>query len=224
MTKLQKSQIIKEAMVYLKKHIEKDTTGHDFYHTMRVLKTSVKIAKKEGGDIFTIQLAAIFHDIADWKFNSGDLKLSEKYARNFLEKHKIPSNTINNVCDIISNLSFKGGNVKDNMKTLEGKIVQDADRLDALGAIGIARAFAYGGKTNRKIYDPSIKPILHDSFKKYRISKSHTINHFYEKLLLLKNRMNTNTAIQISKKRHDFIKNFLKNFFIEWESKDIIKV
>lgn len=171
--------------------------------------------------MFVVKLASLLHDISDWKFNSGDDSIGPKTARKWLEKLQVKEETIFQICEIIKNISFKGANVKINkMQTKEGMIVQDADRLDAIGAIGIGRAFAYGGYDKREMYNPNIKPIKHKSFVQYKKNRSPTINHFYEKLLLLKNLMNTKTARKIAEKRHKFMKEFLDKFYNEWNGKE----
>ena len=178
-----------------------------------------KIAKKEGGDLFVIELGALLHDIGDWKFNE-DLRAGSRKSRKLLEKLNVDEPTIDNVCDIVDNVSFKGANHKNGIKTLEGKIVQDADRLDAMGAIGIARTFSYGGSVKRPIYVPEIKPKLHGTLEvNKKAHYSSGINHFYEKLLLLKGRLNTKTAKKIAAPRHKFLEMYLKQFFNEWEVK-----
>jgi len=163
-----------------------------------------------------VELAALLHDIADWKFNDGDELAGPKQAALWLNKNKAPLKLVDAVCKIISTLSFKGANVATPMTTIEGKIVQDADRLDAIGAVGIARTFAYGGNKNRLIYHPDEAPVVHESFEHYKNNKGHTINHFHEKLLLLKDRMNTQTAKKIAEGRHSFMQNYLNRFYKEW--------
>jgi uncharacterized protein len=177
------------------------------------------IAKREGADMFVVELAALLHDIADWKFYDGDDTVGPKMAREILEKLFVPTETVSHVSDIIESMSFKGAGVETGMKTLEGEIVQDSDRLDAIGATGIARTFAYGGSKNRAMYDPNKKPVLHQSKEEYFKSESPTINHFYEKLLLLKDRMNTETAKQYAEDRHSFMEDYLDRFFKEWDGK-----
>ena len=162
-------------------------------------------------------------DIADSKFHNGDESVGPKTARMFLEAQNVTEETILHVIAIIENISFKGGNFEQQFRSKELEIVQDADRLDAIGAIGIARAFAFGGNRNRPIYEPSSAPTLHSTFEEYSVSKSHTINHFYEKLLLLKDRLNTKTAIEIGKERHLFMEDFLKQFYNEWNINTITK-
>ncbi len=216
---MNKNKIIRQVQSYVKKEFEGESSGHDWWHIFRVWKMAKEIAKKEGGDLFVIELGALLHDIADWKFHGGDLKAGSKKARPLLKKFKVDKTTIEHVCDIIDNVSFKGAGAKNGIKTLEGKIVQDSDRLDVIGAIGIARTFAYGGNKGREIYNPNIKPKLHKSFDDYKNNKSSSVNHFYEKVLLLKDRLNTKTAKKIAEPRHKFLENYLKQFFKEWEVK-----
>ncbi|MCK4730486.1 MAG: HD domain-containing protein [Candidatus Aenigmarchaeota archaeon] len=220
---MDKETIIKETEEYIKKRFKGESTGHGWWHIQRVLKMSLKIAEKEKVNsseeinLFVVQLAALLHDIADWKFNSGDDSSRPIIVKELLEKLEVDEETITQVYEIIKNIFFKGGTLQPEMKTLEGKIVLDADRLDALGAIGIARTFAYGGFRDREIYNPNMKPIKCKSFEEYKNYKGTSINHFYEKMLLLKDRMNTETGKKIAEKRHKFIENFLEEFFGEWE-------
>jgi uncharacterized protein len=171
---------------------------------------------KEGGDLEIIQLAALLHDISDHKMNGGKLNEGGNVALQLLLENGYDKQKAKIVANIVDGVSFKGALVKDLQISIEGKIVQDADRLDAIGAMGIARAFAYGGSKNRPIYEPSVLPELHDDFKKYATAKSHTINHFYEKLLLLKDRLHTKTAHVIGLKRHQIMEAFLVQFYDEW--------
>jgi len=214
---MNKNRIIQKVKEYVQKKLGNEQTGHDWWHACRVWKMAKEIAKKEGGDLFIIELTALLHDIADWKFYNGNIKESSKKAKILLKKLKIDDITIKEVSHIIDNVSFKDAGMKNGIKTKEGEIVQDADRLDAIGAIGIARTFTYGGYKERKIYDPKIKPRMHKSFKAYKDAKSTSINHFFEKLMLLKNRLNTKTARKIAEKRHKFLKDYLKQFFKEWK-------
>jgi uncharacterized protein len=184
---------------------------------VRVWNMAKYLCEQERADFFVVELAALLHDVADWKFHDGDDTVGPRVAREILEEHHVDSSIIDHVAGIISTLSFKGAGVATPMETLEGKIVQDADRLDAIGAIGIARAFAYGGNKSREMYNPEQKPVMHDSKETYFHNGSHTINHFYEKLLLLKDRMNTDAAKQIAQGRHEFMKEFLERFYREWE-------
>lgn len=215
---MKKNQIIKKTVEYVKKTLEKSESGHDWWHVYRVWRMSLRIAKEEKcGDLFVIQLAALLHDISDWKFNSGDDSIGPKLARTWLEKLQVGEDVISHVCQIIKEISFKGAGVKSKINTKEGMIVQDADRLDAIGAIGIARAFSYGGYKMREIYNPEIKIKLHKTFEEYKSAESTTVNHFYEKLFLLKGLMNTKTGKRIAERRHKLMESYLKEFFKEWK-------
>ena len=219
MTKRDKKEVINKVINYLGSNFKNEDTGHDYWHFIRVWKMAKKIAEAEGGDLLIIELGALLHDIADWKFNNGTNEVGIEKAKILLKDFGVSEEIIENVCHIIDNVSFKGAKVKNYIATIEGKIVQDADRLDAIGAIGIARAFAYGGGMGREIYNPDIKPRMHASFEEYKNSKGTSINHFYEKLLLLKNMLNTKTAKKIAEKRHKFMKDYLVQFFKEWDGK-----
>ncbi len=216
---MNKTEIINKVIKYLEDNFKNETTGHDFYHFIRVWKLAKYISQKEGGDIFIVELGALLHDIADWKFNGGTNEVGIEKAKVLLKGFSIDEKIIDQVCYIIDNISFKGAGVKNSMNTKEGMIVQDADRIDAIGAIGIARVFAYGSSAKREIYNPDIEPMVHNSFEEYKNSKGTSINHFYEKLLLLKDRLNTKTAKKIAQKRHKFMEEYLKEFFKEWEVK-----
>lgn len=215
----EKKEIVNKVIKYLEQNFKSESTGHDYWHFIRVWKMAKNIAKKEGGDLFVIELGALLHDIADWKFNKGTNEVGIKKARVLLKDFGVDEEVIKQVCYIIDNISFKGAKAKNSMATKEGKIVQDADKLDAIGVIGIARVFAYGGKVGRAIYNPDIKPVIHVSFEEYKNSKGTSINHFYEKLLLLKDLMNTETGKGIAQRRHNFMKYYLKEFFKEWVGK-----
>ncbi len=217
---MDRGRILRATVSHVRKKMDGEATGHDWWHVYRVWKSSIKIARRENGaDLFVVQLGALLHDIEDWKF-SGDIHAGAKAAGAWLGKNGADDKTIKNVCEIVDNVSFKGAGVKDVMKSKEGRIVQDADRLDALGAIGIARAFAYGGHKERPIYDPEVKPKYSGDFASYRKSRSHTVNHFYEKLLLLKPRMHTHEGKRLARRRDAFMREYLKRFFEEWEGKD----
>lgn len=205
---------------YVKEKMAGDSSGHDWWHVHRVWKNAARIGGEEGADMFVVELAALLHDIDDYKFHGGDETAGPAAAREFLESLGAEENVISHVCEIIKGMSFKGANVSSEMRTIEGKVVQDADRLDALGAIGIARCFATSSKLNLPIYEPSIKPRPHDSFEEYKNSRSPSINHFHEKLLLLKGLMNTKTARRIAEERHKFMEQFLEEFHSEWEGKN----
>jgi uncharacterized protein len=211
--------IIDQTILFVKQKLEHAEGGHDWFHIERVYKNAIEIAKGEVVDIQVVKLAALLHDIADSKFNDGDESVGPKIAIHFLESHKVDKIIIKHVADIIENISFKGGNFSKNFNSKELEIVQDADRLDAIGAIGIARAFNYGGFKNRLLYDPEILPNLQMSKEEYKHSNAPTINHFYEKLLLLKNKMNTEKGKKMAEERHAFMEIFLNQFYAEWNGK-----
>lgn len=215
----QQQKIIEKVADEVKQKLKNEGSGHDWWHIVRVWSMAKRIGKSESADMFIVELAVLLHDIADWKFHDGDDAVGPKIARQILEKHSVSTEVINQVCDIIVSMSFKGAGVKTEIKTLESKVVQDSDRLDAIGAIGVARAFAYGGNKTRPMYDPNKKPTMHQSKKEYFKSESSTINHFYEKLLLLKDRMNTETAKELAGDRHRFMEEYLNRFFQEWDGK-----
>jgi uncharacterized protein len=214
---MDKKTIIKKTLAYAKGKLAADCTGHDFWHIERVWKMSVYLAKKEKADLFVVQLAALLHDIADWKFN--DEKMGAELSRRWLEKMRVAEPVIKQVCEIVSDISFKGAGVANEIKDIEGMVVQDADRLDALGAIGIARVFAYGGYKGIEIHDPEIKLKFYKTFSAYKNKRSTSINHFYEKLLLIKDRLNTKSAQKIARQRHLFMEQYLKEFYQEWDGK-----
>lgn len=208
--------LILNTIEFVKQQLQNAEGGHDWFHIERVYKNSLLIAKDENCDLLAVQLGALLHDIADSKFHNGDENVGPKTARTFLEKQQVEENIIQNVIDIIENISFKGGNFNKKFTSIELEIVQDADRLDAIGAIGIARTFNYGGFKNRAIYDPNTPPNLKMTKEEYKNSESPTLNHFYEKLLLLKDKMNTQTGKKIAEKRHKFMQLFLEEFYAEW--------
>lgn len=209
--------LVRKTEEYVKGILSGEGTGHDWWHILRVTSLARKIAKLESADLLIVEMTALLHDIADWKFHDGDMNKGPKVAREWLESLEVESLLIQVICENIANISFKGAKVAEKPLSLEGKIVQDADRLDALGAIGIARAFAYGGFKQRPLYEPEIEPLLHTTFESYKDHPGSTINHFYEKLLLLKDRMHTQTAKNIAEERHLFMENYLKQFFSEWK-------
>ena len=208
--------IIKKTTLFVKKELADAEGGHDWFHIERVYKNALLIAQSETCDLEVVKLGALLHDIADSKFHHGDETLAPEKAREFLELENVAEETIAHVIDIIKNISFKGGHFEKTFTSKELDIVQDADRLDALGAIGIARAFNYGGFKNRVLYDPEITPDLSMSKEKYKASQAPTLNHFYEKLLLLKDKMNTKSGKHIAIERHMFMENFLSQFYEEW--------
>jgi uncharacterized protein len=208
--------LIDQTISFVKTQLSGAEGGHDWFHIERVWKNALLIADGESCDLLVVELGALLHDIADSKFHNGDETLGPKLAREFLESHNVDEKTIVHVVNIIDNISYKGGNFERKFNSKELAIVQDADRLDAIGAIGIARCFNYGGFRNRALYDPEIPPVLNMSKDDYKKSESPTINHFYEKLLLLKDRMNTETAKKIATQRHEFMESFLTQFYAEW--------
>ena len=213
---------LKQTEEYVQSLLLGEGSGHDWWHIYRVRNTAQHLAKTEGGEMLVIELAALLHDIADRKFNDGNIVKGVKKVSEFLQSIKVDKKISDHVCEIVQTCSFASSFMSDGtrriMSTLEGKIVQDADRLDAIGAIGIARTFAYGGHKGSEIYNPAIKPVIITSTKQYTQGDTHSINHFYEKLLLLKDLMNTKTAQNMAKKRHTYMEQFLKEFYAEWNS------
>ncbi|TPE43142.1 HD domain-containing protein [Pontibacter mangrovi] len=210
------TETIEKAAAYVRALLSGEGSGHDWWHILRVWNNAKHIARQEEADLYVVELAALLHDIGDHKFHNGDETVGPRMAREWMEQHQVEPDTIVHVCRIIAELSFKGAGTSSAMPTLEGQVVQDADRLDAIGAIGIARTFAYGGHKGREIYNPDIQPIMHESFQAYKTSAAPTINHFYEKLLLLKDRMHTKTAKAIADQRHQYMEGFLSQFYAEW--------
>lgn len=213
------NNLIENTIQFVKETLEDAEGGHDWFHIERVYKNSCLIAESEDCDLLIVKLGALLHDIADSKFHKGDEAIGPALAKGFLEKEDVSKEVIQHVIKIIENISYKGGSEQKSFHSKELDIVQDADRLDALGAIGIARAFNYGGFKNRKLYDPAINPNLNLTKEEYKNSTAPTINHFYEKLLLLKNLMNTKTAKKIAPERHQFMEDFLEQFYNEWNGK-----
>lgn len=214
---MHREEIIAATVIFTKETLESAEGGHDWWHVYRVWKSAKLIASGEQVDSLVVELGALLHDIADSKFHQGDESIGPKVARQFLQQLQVEESTIEHVENIIKHISFKGGNEKQLFHSSELDVVQDADRLDAMGAIGIARAFNYGGFKNRKIYDPSIKPSLQKTKEEYKNSQEPTINHFYEKLFLLKDRMNTKTGKLIAEQRHEFMHQYIEQFYAEWE-------
>ncbi len=209
-------QIVASAATFVKQELKGAESGHDWWHVFRVWKLSERIAEEEKADIFIVSLGALLHDIADAKFYDGDETVGPKKAKIFLQTQNLPEETINKVLNIIRFVSFKNRHEKPDDNSLELQIIQDADRLDAMGAIGIARAFSYGGFQKREMYNPDIPPRPDMSKAEYKKSTSTTINHFYEKLLLLKEMMHTKTGKRLAAKRHRFMEQFLEEFYSEW--------
>ncbi|PTX64168.1 uncharacterized protein C8N46_101779 [Kordia periserrulae] len=215
MTSSQKENIQK-TIAFVQKTLANAEGGHDWFHIERVYKNALLIAKDENVDVFIVSLGALLHDIADAKFHDGDETVGPKVACHFLESIAVAETDIVHVENIIKHISFKGGNFTQQFTSPELDVIQDADRLDAIGAIGIARTFNYGGFKNHKIYDPAIAPNLNMTKEEYKKSTAPTINHFYEKLLLLKDTMNTQTGQKIAAQRHAFMEQFLNQFYDEW--------
>ena len=213
-------QWIEQTTAHVRQTLAADSSGHDWWHVERVWRNAVRIGKSESADLTVVELAALLHDVADWKFHDGDLEAGARVSRAWLESLSVPEPVIAQVCEIVLHLSFKGADVKEHPLPLAGQVVQDADRLDAIGAIGIARAFAYGGHAGRAMYDPDVPPELHATFAAYKNNKGHTINHFHEKLLLLRDRFHTPTARRLAMERHAFMEAFLEQFHAEWNGTD----
>jgi uncharacterized protein len=210
-------QIIESTVNFVQDELKNAEGGHDWWHIYRVWKLAMKIANLENADLFVVQLGALLHDIADSKFNEGDEEIGPQKAVQFMMRLNLTSNTIEHIEAIIRNISFHKTFEEKKFDSLELQVIQDADRLDAIGAIGIARAFNFGGHKNFKLYDPDIEPDLHMDKETYKKSDAPTINHFYEKLFLLKDMMNTQTGRRLAEKRHTFMKRFVDQFMNEWE-------
>ncbi|WP_149304431.1 HD domain-containing protein [Pareuzebyella sediminis] len=220
MSKTSNADYVEQTIDFVKEVLQGAEGGHDWFHIQRVFRNSLLIAKDEDVDVLVVSLAALLHDIADAKFNDGNESIGPKMATTFLNQLKINKKTTKHVVKIIENISFKNSLKKRRgrpFRTKEFQVVQDADRLDAMGAIGIARAFNYGGFKNRKLYDPMIAPNLEITKEQYKMSTAPTINHFYEKLLLLKDKMNTETGKRLAEERHRFMLTFLQQFYKEWD-------
>lgn len=215
----EESKVIQATKAFVQSELKDAEGGHDWFHIERVYKNALLLARDENVNLEIVSLGALLHDIADSKFHQGNENVGPQTARTFLESLHVQDFVIDHVVKIIENISFKGGNIKQEFTSPELDVIQDADRLDAMGAIGIARTFNYGGFKNRKIYDPSIAPKLNMSKEEYKKGENPTINHFYEKLLLLKERMNTVTGKKLAQKRHEFMEQFLEQFYAEWEGK-----
>lgn len=214
---MEKQDIIKCTIDFVKNSLSDAEGGHDWWHIYRVWKTAKHIAGFENVDNFIVELGALLHDIADSKFHGGDEEIGPRLAREFLQTLQVDDSVIKHVENIISNISFKGGKLPQKFTSPELDVIQDADRLDALGAIGIARTFNYGGHKGRAIYNPDVKPNLNLTKEEYKNSDAPSLNHFYEKLLLLKDRMNTGTGRKMAEERHAFMLAFLDQFYLEWD-------
>lgn len=211
------TQIVEETIAFVKETLKGAEGGHDWFHIQRVFKNTLLIAKDEKVDVLVVSLGALLHDIADSKFNNGDETVGPKIASEFLTSLGARKKIVDHVVKIIENISYKSSlDPKKLFTSKELQVVQDADRLDAIGALGIARAFNYGGFRNRELYNPEIAPNLQMTKEEYKASKTPTINHFYEKLLLLKDKMNTESGKRLAKKRHQFMLEYLEQFYREW--------
>ena len=216
---MNKQQLISKTEDFVKTTLKGAEGGHDWFHILRVWNNAKLISKTEHVDVFIVELGALLHDIADSKFYNGDESIGPKVARKFLENLQVEEAVILHIEQIILNISYKGGHFEQNFTSPELQVLQDADRLDAIGAIGIARCFNYGGFKNRPLYNPEIPPKLNQTKEEYKNSTAPTINHFYEKLLLLKDKMNTKTGKKIAEERHRYMEVFLQQFYNEWEGK-----
>jgi uncharacterized protein len=214
---MERQEIIQSTAAFVAGEFASEGSGHDWFHIDRVRRIALRIGKTEGGDLFIIEMAALLHDLDDYKITGLESPVPEK-AKSWLYSQNVEADVASLILQVIEEVSYKGSDIETPVSSVESAVVQDADRLDAIGAIGIARTFAYGGYKNRLIYDPKIAPEMHDDFQAYESSTAPTINHFYEKLLLLKDRMNTNTAKLMAAQRHQFMENYFQHFFDEWEA------
>jgi len=212
-------KLIESTIAFVQNELADAEGGHDWWHVYRVWKTASTIAIQEGGDEFIVQISALLHDIADSKFYDGDENVGPNKATTFLKKTRLDTNSINHIEAIIRNMSFKNTFESSSFSSIELDVVRDADRLDAIGAIGIARTFNYGGHKGSEIYNPNVKPNLNMTKEEYKKSDSPTVNHFYEKLLLLKEMMNTKTGKIFAEGRHKFMEAYLEQFYAEWDGK-----
>ena len=217
MTALLPEEIIQKTMHFVKQELIDAEGGHDWWHTLRVWRLTKCIAKTENVDSLVVELGALLHDIADSKFHNGDEEIGEIRTRKFLNGLNVSEEIVEHVASIVRNVSWKGGKEESSFKSLELDVVQDADRLDALGAIGIARTFSYGGYRKREIFNPETPPIWGMTKEEYKANTSPTINHFYEKLLLLKDSMNTRKGQELAQQRHDYMLQFLEQFYAEFD-------
>ena len=211
--------LVSRVAEHIKARFSGEGSGHDWYHIERVWQLARRLAREEGAVMEIAELGALVHDIADWKFHGGDDAVGPREAERLLREEGAPEALIAPVVDIVATISYKGAGVATPMRTLEGRCVQDADRLDALGAIGIARCFAYGGYAGRALYDPALPPVMHASAEAYKAAKGSSLNHFHEKLLLLKDRMNTPAGLRLAQERHQFMEGFVAQFLREWEGR-----
>ncbi len=216
---LDRRAALDQTRAFVRDRCDGESTGHDWWHIHRVCRTAVAIGREESADLYVVELAALLHDIADWKFHDGDEEIGPYTAATWLYSIGVEEETVTHVREIVRDISFKGADVPAPMRTREGDVVQDADRLDAIGAIGIARAFAYGGYRGDPLHDPDEDPFLAGSADAYKSNRGSTINHFAEKLLLLADRMNTESGRRLARERHAFMERYLKQFHAEWDGK-----
>ena len=216
---MDRESIVARTQEFVREQLEGEASGHDWWHVHRVWRMAIVIGSEEGADLYVVQLAALLHDVADAKFHDGDEEIGPRAAAAWLHSLDVDEQTVEHVAAIIRGMSFKGAGVPTPMPTREGMVVQDADRLDALGAIGIARTFAYGGARGRVLYDPEAAPMLHATVDGYQSHRGSTFDHFFEKLLLLKDRMNIASARRIANERHQFMECFVREFSAEWEGR-----
>jgi len=215
---MERVEIIQKTAVFMARNFESEGSGHDWFHIDRVRHSALHIGHIEGSDLFITEMGALLHDLDDWKLTETESHFPAK-AQKWLADMGVEAEDTILILNIIEDVSYQGAGTETPVRSLEAAVVQDADRLDAMGAIGIARTFAYGGYKSRLIYDPAVAPVMHADFQSYKSSTAPTINHFFEKLLLLKDRMNTATAKSIAQQRHRFMENYLEQFFNEWEAK-----
>ena len=213
-------RLVQRVAARIRSRFAEEASGHDWHHIHRVWRLAPKIAVAEGARLDVVELAALVHDIADWKFHGGDDAIGPREAGRLLREEGASDTLVEQVVEVVATISFKGAGVRQPMRTLEGQCVQDADRLDAIGAIGIARCFAYGGHAGRLMYDPEVPPVLHATADAYKAAKGTSVNHFYEKLFLLKDRMNTATGMVLAQERHRFMESFVERFLEEWNVDD----
>ena len=213
-------QLVDSIAGHVRAKFAEESSGHDWHHIERVWRLARRIGEEEGADLVIVELGALLHDIADWKFHAGDECVGPREAARLLAAEGAPEDVIEAVVDIVATVSYKGAGVATPMRSLEGRCVQDADRIDALGAIGIARCFAYGGHAGRPIHDPAVLPVLHVSAEAYKSARGSSLNHFHEKLLLLKERMHTASGRAIAAERHRYMEEFVRQFLAEWAGED----
>jgi uncharacterized protein len=211
-------ELILRTAEHVRTLLQHDSSGHDWWHIHRVWKMAIRLAREEQAEPFVVELAALLHDLDDWKLHPQSDGRPFR-AEGWLRELGVDPRVRDHVCAILTHLSFKGAGVGNGISTLEGRVVQDADRLDALGAVGLARAFAYGGSRGRAMHDPAQEPTLHATFEAYRQNQGTTLNHFHEKLLLLKDRMNTAAGKRLAEARHAYLEGFLERFLAEWDGR-----